>query len=388
MDELPASAGTELMPTPDELISRAKAMVPALRERADACEADRRMPDATFEEMKAAGLLNVAKPKAYGGYQMDWDVLCTICMELAKGCGSSAWVFAVLAEHSQTAATYSLQAQEDIWGDDPDTLIASGNAPESTLKPVDGGFLITTQFNYSSGCDFADWHLTGMPIDGRPMKILVPQKDCEIVDNWHVLGLKGTGSKNIKMVDAFIPHHRTIPIGERGPRFDEAPIYRQPQWSVNPYDLAAVCVGIAEGALERFTEEMKERGSRFGAKIAEFQSLQLRIAESAAELHAARLMILENVRETMYALRETEELSHEMMARNQRDMAFAPNLAIRAIDRIFYAAGANGLFLSNDLQRCWRDVHAGSRQIALNWDVAGTLYGKVALGLELGRVRW
>lgn len=388
MTDLATSVVETTLPQSEELILRAKAMVPALRERANACEAQRQVPGATFEEMRAAGLFNVCKPKAYGGYEMDWDVLCEICMELAKGCGSSAWVYAVLAEHNQTVGTYPLQAQEDVWGEKTDTFIASGNSPNSVLKPVDGGFRVTTQFNYSSGCDFADWHLTGMPIDGRPTKVLMPQKDCEIVDNWHVLGLNGTGSKDVKMVDVFIPYHRTIPIGERGPRFNGAPIFRQPQWSVNPFDLAAVCVGVAEGALDRFTDQMKERANRFGTKIAEFQSLQLRIAESAAELRAARIIILDTVRETMGILRDQEELSKETMARNQRDMAFAPNLAIRAIDRIFYAAGANGLFLSNDLQRCWRDVHAGSRQIALNWDIAGTLYGKVFLGLELGRVRW
>ena len=140
--------------------------------------------------------------------------------------------------------------------------------------------------------------------------------------------------------------------------------------------------------MERFTEEMKERSSRFGAKIAEFQSLQLRIAESAAELHAARLMILNDLRETMEYFEDNEEPDFRMLARNKRDMAYAPVLAAKAMERIFYAAGANGLFLDNDIQRSFRDVNAGSKQIALNFDVNGTTYGKLALGLDPAPVRW
>lgn len=390
MDEI--SPDTQIssgeIPSSPELVSRATAMIPVLRERAATCEENRRVPDESIDEMRAAGLFNVSKTKAYGGYEMGWDVLCEIAMELGKGCGSSAWVFAVLAEHNQTVGTYPLEAQADVWGENPDVMVASGNSPNAELEETDGGWLLTTQFNFSSGCDFADWHLTGMPVDGKVIKILVPQKDCEIVDNWHVMGLKGTGSKDIKMSKVFLPYHRTIGIMEKGPRFNESPLFRMPQWSVNPYGLVSVCIGVAEGALERFVEDMKTRASRFGAKIAEYQSLQLRIAESAAELHAARLMVLENLRETMAWLENNERMPIEMMARNKRDMAFAPNLAMKAVDRIMYAAGANGLFLSSHVQRAFRDVHAGIGQIALNWDINGTTYGKVALGLDPAPVRW
>ena len=382
-----AAAGQEI-PSPATLVERAKELIPTLRERADECETQRRMPDETFQDFRKAGILNVVKAKDFGGYEMGWDVFCEISMELAKGCGSSAWVYAVLGEHAHTVCTYPMQAQHDVWTDDPDTQVASGNSPNCKMERTDGGWLITGQFNYSSGCDHADWHLTGMPVDGQPLKILVPQAGCEIVDNWHVMGLAGTGSKDIKLEKVFIPDHRTIPIGERGPRFDDAALFRLPQWSVNPFCLASVVVGVAEGAVERFTEEMKERSSRFGAKIAEFQSLQLRIAESAAELHAARLMILNDLRETMEYFEDNEEPDFHMLARNKRDMAYAPILASKAMERIFYAAGANGLFLDNDIQRSFRDVNAGSKQIALNFDINGTTYGKIALGLDPAPVRW
>ena len=134
MDDVTAGTvptGAAEIPTSSELVTHARNMISALRERAAECESVRRVSDATIDEMRAAGLFQVCKPKAYGGYEMGWDVLCEIAMELGKGCGSSAWVFAVLAEHNQTVGTYPLQAQADVWGDDPDTLVASGNSPQA-----------------------------------------------------------------------------------------------------------------------------------------------------------------------------------------------------------------------------------------------------------------
>ncbi|MBT5940956.1 MAG: hypothetical protein HN731_13225 [Rhodospirillaceae bacterium] len=389
MDDVSEKPGVDAdIPSPAELVERARALTPQLKENATACEKARQMPEENYQAYVEAGILNVCKPKGYGGYEYGWDVLCEIAYELGRGCGSSAWVYSVLAEHNQTAGTYPLEAQQDVWGENSNTVIASGNSPDADMERVDGGWRITGQLNYSSGCDFADWHLTGMAIGGKPLKILVPQAECEIIDNWHVVGLAGTGSKDIKMDNVFIPDHRTIPIGEKGPLFDKAPIFRIPQWSVNPFSLVGVTIGIAQGAIDQFVENMKTRASRFGSKVAEFQSLQLRLAESAAEVDAAKKIMLSDLRETMEFLEHNEALSIEMMARNKRDMAYCPILATRAVDRIFYAAGAGGLFLSEDIQRSFRDVHAGNKQIALNWDINGTTYGKVALGLDPAPVRW
>ncbi len=376
------------VPSREELITRARNLAPTLRERAADCEAARRVSNDTFEDFKSAGIINVCKPKEFGGYEYGWDTLCEIAFELGRGCGSSGWVFAVLAEHNLTIAAYPMQAQADVWGDNNDTFIASGNAPATEMDKVDGGWRVTGRLNYASGCDFADWHLTGMAIGGKPMKILLPQAECEVIDNWHVVGLAGTGSMDIKMESVFIPDHRTTSPTHRGPRFNDSGLFRLPQWSVYPYSLVGVIIGIAQGAIDQFVEDMKIRQSRFGANVSEFQSLQLRLAESAAEVDAAKKIMLGNLRESMEIIEEAEELPLDIRARNKRDMAYCPLLATRAVDRLFYAAGAGGLFLDQDIQRSFRDVHAGNKQIALNWDVNGTTYGKVALGLDPAPVRW
>ena len=364
--------------------------MPVLKKRATECEKLRRIPEATIDDLKASHLVDVCKPKEYGGYELGWDVFCEIVMELSKGCGSTAWVYSVFAEHANRMGNYPFEVQKEVWGDDPNTFISSGNSGLAELEPVEGGFLLGGRFNFSSGCDYADWHITGAKVAGTKERrqIAFPASDRELHDNWFVVGLAGTGSKDYLLKNVFVPEYRTYVIPQPGVRAKDHVIFRLPQWSVNPFDLAAVSVGVAQGALDQFVESLTSRMSRFGDKIAEFQSLQLRIAESAAELDMARLIILEDLRETQEYLHDNEKLPREMMTRNKRDMAYAPVLATRAIDRIFYAAGAGGLLLSGDLQRSFRDVHAAAAQLALNWDVNGTTYSQVALGLDPGPVRW
>ena len=143
-------------------------------------------------------------------------------------------------------------------------------------------------------------------------------------------------------------------------------------------------MGIAGGVVEAFTNNMKKQNSRFGDSLSEKQSIQLRIAESAAEYDAARTILLKDIRETLKILRSADDIPEEMHHRNRRDMAFCPRLAQASVDRLFYAAGAGGLKLNNNLQRQFRDVHAAGAQVFLNWDVNATVYGRARLGLEPG----
>lgn len=378
-------------PSRTDLLNDARAMHPVLRERAGRCAEDRKVPDETVAEMEAAGFFKVTQPKEYGGFEMPYCVFCEIIMEIARGCPSSGWVYAVIGEHNQTVGGHhTAEAMEDIWGSDPSTRVASGNAPNLEFTRRDGGWLVNGQLRYSSACDHCTWHLSGGVIDGAPVKFVFPRGDSEIVDTWQVMGLEGTGSHDIKLKNVFVADHCVVPASHRGAKFYDAPLFRQPQWSTNPYSLASAIVGAAQGALDTFTKDIRERTPRMGGdfKIGELQSIQLRIAESAAEIDAAKRMIIGNLHETHEMLLAAETLPQDVMARNRRDMAFAPILAKRAIDRIFYASGATSIFLSHDMQRYFRDVNAGAQQIFLDWDANATIFGKVALDIDTGSVRW
>ncbi|MBT7956147.1 MAG: hypothetical protein HN731_13210 [Rhodospirillaceae bacterium] len=379
------------LPTREELVQSARDMVPTLIERAPQCEALRRAPKETIEDFKKAGFFKIGLPKKYGGYEMDYDVLCEVIMEIAHGCGSSAWNLAVLGEHNYTLTNSTAEVLDELWADDPDVLLSSGNDHNAELTPTDGGFIFNARLQYSSGCDYASWWMCrGFEKgSGQPRGVIIPKKHATIIEeSWHVAGLAGSGSKDVEFKDVFVPtkHLRSTPFspewGGKAAGVTNPATYRLSQQSTKPFTLTSVSVGIAGGVLKAFTEQMKERQSRFGHSVAEFQSLQLRLAESAAEYDTARKIVLSDLQESLAILREVEDIPEELHARNRRDMAYCPRLAAAAVDRLFYAAGAGGLFLDGNLQRQFRDVHAGGAQVFLNWDINATAYGRAILGLE------
>jgi alkylation response protein AidB-like acyl-CoA dehydrogenase len=382
------------MPTREKLLQLARNMVPTLIELAPKCEEMGRLPDETIEAFKQAGFFKIGVPKTYGGYEMDYDVLCEVIMEIAHGCASSAWNLAVLGEHAYTMTNSSSQILDELWGEDPNVLVATGNDPKAELKPVEGGYIFNARTSFSSGCDHVSWWISrGTDTEtGEKVGVLIPkQENVRIIEgSWQVSGLAGSGSKDIEFKDIFIPRKYI----RSGPKSSEwggkkagvinFATYRLSQISTKPFTLASVSVGVAGGVLEVFTKRMKERHSRFGDDMSKKQSIQLRIAESAAEYDAARKILLTNIQESLKILREKEDIPEEMHHRNRRDMAFCPRLAQASVDRLFYAAGAGGLDLNNNLQRQFRDVHAAGAQVFLNWDINGTVYGRSQLGLEPG----
>jgi alkylation response protein AidB-like acyl-CoA dehydrogenase len=185
-----------------QLLGRARALIPLLAERAPAATAARNVPPETIAEYHAAGILKLLQPKRFGGLQGRFSLFSQIVEELTYGCASSAWVYAVLAEHQWIIAGYPEAAQIDVWGENPDAVAASSLAPRAAAKPVAGGWRLSGRYTFSSGCDYAQWAILGAFLGelGDPRHVaylLVPLAEVEIVDDWQVLGLAGTGSKSL-----------------------------------------------------------------------------------------------------------------------------------------------------------------------------------------------
>src|SRR5258708_8320001 len=201
------------------LLERARGLIPRLAERAPAATAARQVPAETIAEYRDAGILRILQPRRFGGMEGRFSLFSRIVEELPWGCASSAWVYAVLAEHQWILAQYPEAAQIDVWGDNPEAVASSSLAPRAAAQPVAGGWRLSGHYSFSSGCDHAQWVILGVFLGetGDPRSVaylLVPLAEIEIVDDWQVLGLAGTGSKSLILHDVFVPQHRCVMLSD------------------------------------------------------------------------------------------------------------------------------------------------------------------------------
>ncbi|HCP00060.1 MAG: acyl-CoA dehydrogenase [Alphaproteobacteria bacterium] len=376
-----------------ELKLRAAALEPDLVARAAATEALRRLPDETIAELKVTGLHRICQPARFGGAEASLNEACDIVAMLARGCSSTGWVVGVYTDHQILIGMFDPRAADDVWGENPDALVSAGFTPGGKNERVDGGWQISGSWDWSSGCDHADWLILGCLLPTgkddviEPNYCVVSRDDVTLEDNWHVMGLSGSGSKSLHVESAFVPDYRALSFRMAGAggaargQTDAPALYRLPHPPCVPFMLAAPALGIAESLLDLVISQMVERSSR-GVGLAEHQTIQLHIAEAAAQIDAARLMMARDTGEAMEAMREGRELGEMERVRNRRDQAYLVRECRAAVDRLFTTLGGDGIFLDNALQRKFRDMHAISGHFALNWDVAATTYGRVTLGLE------
>jgi 3-hydroxy-9,10-secoandrosta-1,3,5(10)-triene-9,17-dione monooxygenase len=375
----------------DELLQRARALVPALRERAQQTEELRQMTPETVADLKASGLLDIATPERFGGNGHEIDLMFNVAMELGRGCGSTAWCYAVWDIHNWMVGHWPIEAQEDYFATGPDTLSSSSFGPMGRLEPVEGGFRMSGRWEFSSGSNAGTWALLGAMSERGPVFTLVPRPDYTVIeDTWQVSGLKGTGSKDVVVDGAFVPAHRLMPMMGLGPasgawQLHQRDSYRLVGMSLLPFTLCSPIVGMARGAVEEFTNQMK--GKTGPGRGAESIQVQMRLAESAAEVDAAVRIIRDDSREMIERAGAGETLSELDNATYRRDYGYAAKLCVQAVNRLFEASGGHGLFASNAMQRFHRDIHAGSHQAALYWDAIGEAYGRAALGLPAAEMR-
>lgn len=377
----------------DELIHRARALVPQLRDRAVEAEQLRRLPEATVQELLDAGIYRIYLPRRYGGYELDFQLQVDIAAELGRGCGSTAWVWSIVASHHWVQGMMDPRAQDDVWYEDPDALIASAfPGPGATVTPVEEGYLLDGRWSFASGIDSCDWvHLNLMvpASDGQPTHHrfgLAPKRDGEVVDDWFTTGMRGTGSKSLDLHQVFVPRYRTLstqdcvggatPGGQANPN----PLYRMPLFSLFAHAIAAPAVGIALGALEAMADKVRRGGARSGAVLREQPTVQLRLAEASAEIDAARALLRTASEEGTAAATAGLVPPLTDRVRWRRNGAYAAALCLRAVERLHPLAGANSLHEHHPYQRAVRDVHAVCAHIALTWDVQGANYGGVLLG--------
>jgi 3-hydroxy-9,10-secoandrosta-1,3,5(10)-triene-9,17-dione monooxygenase len=381
-------------PSRDEILDRARAMVATLRSHALQAERDRLIPRRTHEQFRDAGFYRLFQPARYGGYEIPIGMMVEVAGELGRGCGSSAWIFTNLAVQNWIIGMHDPQAQEDVWGANPDALAASSFPTQGgTGRYVEGGLVLNGVWSFASGVDFADWENLQcfIPKGGGPPDhrfVLLPKRDFTIKDDWRATCLAGTGSKSIVCDNIFVPEHRVLNtqlIGggpSPGSAVNPHALYKVPPWSVGTKVFSGPALGIARGALELVVEEMRTRLSVAGVKMAEVPTVQVRVAEALAEIEAANALLLKDCEDAMTFGETGERAPLELRGRWRLNNAFAGQLCLRAVERLHPLAGARGINDPDSLfLLAWRDIHAAVSQITMAWDIQAVNAGRIMFGL-------
>jgi len=310
------------VPSPEELIDRARAMVPEIRALAEETERNRNVLPQIIDKIRDAELLRTCRPSEFGGFEYDGETALRIAMTISAACASTGWAVNGAVSNGRSIAHFPIEAQREVWGGDADPFTCACFAPTGTAVPIEGGYVLNGSWSFASGVDASSWTKLGAFIttpDAKPpfegAFFLLPIGDCEIVDNWFVCGLAGTGSKDIVVHDVFVPAHRVLLFSDAragtapGAKYHRNPLYRMPLLIHGASMLASTAVGAARGALDTYLETTRVRKTRG-------------------------------------------------------------------------ALAGYGLHLNHPVQRAWRDANAVARHVSLNWDAVGTMYGQHAFGLE------
>ena len=380
----------------DEAMRRARVAVPVLRERARASEDARVLTRENEQLLHETGLFRFHQPKAFGGMELEFVALVDIVAELARGCPSTAWNVGNLACHHWILGYYHPDTQREVWDANPDALIASSIAlAAGRARKADGGFVVSGRWPFSSGVDNSDWNMLAVTVYGDDGKTaidwrlcLVPKSDYEIIDTWYAMGMSATGSKDIAVTERFVPERRALALPlcrggleHPGAAVNAGPLFRIPIVAAAALPLAPAALGAAEGAYELFLASMAKRvGTYTGAKVADFQAVQIKIARARCLIDSARQVLRQSAIEfqASAARNEVPDLATKLRFRAQG--AFAVNQAREAVETLWSCYGAQGLYTRDPLQRHLRDAIAMAQHFSFNFDIAGSAFGLHALG--------
>jgi 3-hydroxy-9,10-secoandrosta-1,3,5(10)-triene-9,17-dione monooxygenase len=385
------------VPTPKELVTRARALIPTLIERAPAQQAHRRILDETMADLKAAGFFKIFQPKRWGGWELQPRTFFDVQVALAEGDVSVGWVFGILGVHSFHLALFDDRAAEDVWGQDSSALIASPYSPGKAV-PVEGGYRLTGRWRFSSGTEHCNWIFLGGVVDHGDTHasflkadfrtFLLPRADYQIIDTWKVVGLKGTGSQDIVVDGAFVPEHRThlMKDATNGTNPGTAPrnstLYRYPYWQIFLRAVSTAAIGGLQGMVNAFIDYGSKRVSVTGAKTVFNPEATLALAEARAGIDEMRATLRRNFTRMAESAEAGEKpLLDDRLLYKFQCTSVAKRCATLALP-LFEAAGGTGIFENQPFGRYYTDILAMGNHVANDFRSAGRNWGGVMMGLE------
>ncbi|VTZ27584.1 3-hydroxy-9,10-secoandrosta-1,3,5(10)-triene-9, 17-dione monooxygenase [Methylocella tundrae] len=377
------------VPSSDELVRRATAMVPKLRAQADEVEEARMVPRETIEQFKQAGFFRILQPKRWGGWEMNPIVFMRILMELGRGCSSSAWNMMILGIHQWEFGLMDPRAGDDVWGKDNTTIIASSYPPAGKLTRVEGGYLLNGRWPTSSGTDHGQWAFiganqfdaSGAMFDRKAL--LVPRTDYEIFDDWFVFGLAGTGSKSLILKDVFVPEHRAHSMVDYRSS-GRSEMYLYPFNMVFFSAVSSVIIGFAQAAVDIFREQMQtRRDTATGLPTALSPYVKDRLGNAVARIRSSRMRLEQVMNEATQHVTRRELVPLDDRVHYMLDGARVGRECEEAVLLLYKSLSARGIYKSNPMQRVLRDVLAGANHITQNADDFAGILGGYLLGQPL-----
>ncbi|MET9491245.1 hydroxylase [Nocardia sp. NPDC006630] len=382
-----------------EVVTRIEELGPEFAALAAENERIGKLSDKTAELLRTAGVMRLLQPKEFGGYCAHPRDFVEAVMAVARHDGAAGWVCGVVGVHPWELAQMDPRAAQEVWGENPDTWMASPYMPGGLAEPADGGYVLSGRWPFSSGVEHCDWNFLGALVGngkGQPaqppkvLHVLVPRADCPVQqDTWDVMGLEGTGSKDVVVQQAFIPEYRTIDqadvqagaAAERVGLTDT--LYKLPFMVMFPLGITAAVIGICEGALAVHLSQQRDRVAVTGVQIKDDPYVLSAAGEAASEIQASRVQLIDGVSRLFDKVAAGEELTLEDRSAVRRNQVRCAWRAVSAVDEIFARSGGNAIRRSNPVQRFWRDAHAGLSHMIHVPGVAYHANAIVAMGLEL-----
>jgi 3-hydroxy-9,10-secoandrosta-1,3,5(10)-triene-9,17-dione monooxygenase len=376
--------------TYEQAMQRARECVPLLRERAQKCEDARVLLPENERLLHEAGLFRFHQPKRFGGMELPFIAVVDIVAELARGCPSTAWNVGNLGCHHWILAYYAPETQHEVWDANPDALIASSIALAAGRgRRTEGGLVVSGRWPFSSGVDNCDWNMLAVTVyeDDKAVDwrlCIVPKTDYAVIDTWFAMGMAGTGSKDIEVSEVFVPERRALALTRcrgglehPGAALNDGPLFRIPIVASAGHPLSASALGAAEGAFERVRENFTKRsGTYTGARMADFQAVQIKLAEARVLIDSAGYLM----RQSALIFQEKFDLSIDEKLRLRAQNAYAVAQCRKAAEILWSCYGANALYTRDPFQRYMRDLMAINQHFSFSFDIAGSAYGSVALG--------
>ena len=376
----------------DEIMRRAAAIAPTLAAHARECDAARMLTAESMASMVKAGMFRIPQPRRVGGYELSLRTLADAVTALSEACPASGWVLMVMGAHHWCMGSFPEAAQDEVFGDGRDGLVAGTLSSQGVASVVDGGYRVEGRWQFCSGVDHADWVILGCAdaATQRPLvHVVVPRAELEVDDTWQVMGLQGTGSKDVVAHNILVPLNRAIDTrilfrGASPHAINHATnLYRLSAEAMLSVSVATAVLGSAKFALRQFIERTKERRVILtGARKAEHGPTQVRLAEAAAEIHSADLLIHDILAEFDRLMTTGASFDNDHRVRAKWQAAYAAELCRRAVARMFSGSGAHAVYTPSALQAAFRNVNVGAQHASIDFDNSAEQYARARLGLS------